>query len=423
MEIRVMIYKLALGREDPIDLWPDQFVKDFRSLSPRKCAMRHYAHVCRASVQCTCGYKLLPWAHVKSTKDPDCPICDVHEEDVQDDNNEVECLPNYGLDHLLRMPYNYVEFGCRRTNIYVRDQHDLRYIRTHLATELLITCKQIYTEASIIFWHGNRFMFSGKDAWLGLLRFFLTIGPAARQYITTLDISAPYLMYCHDIQTTDPHGYPIPFIVDERSKNNPKLHMVKVQRESIPGSHLRRVSEIILADGFLQQLNLLVASDRGIRQSRAKDWGGLSPPQRFEHYIDSRHPLRMIKKTKVNLIVNQGGVLDMKSAFSWTDALGRNLVCHRGSLIRDSDYISPLHGSSSQDHGRVLEGQQTWRHYRYSSYEGIPTLFGDEEVFDDLQEDEIYYWSTSPAQMMCRYSWDDVQTIGSRNFGDLPSTW
>lgn len=120
-EIRNIIYRFALVREKPIDLWPQN----------------NRGMMCHA---------LLP-----------------------------------------QSPLDVGEIEYRR----VRYQEDLLYVRERMAVGPLRTCYQIFREAVGIFWMENRFRFSGRGGWEGLLRFFLTIGPLARSRIRKISVHAP----------------------------------------------------------------------------------------------------------------------------------------------------------------------------------------------------------------------------------------
>ena len=49
----------------------------------------------------------------------------------------------------------------------LRLQEDLAFVRKEMATGLFTTCKQIFHEASNIFWSRNAFRFSGDIEWFG----------------------------------------------------------------------------------------------------------------------------------------------------------------------------------------------------------------------------------------------------------------
>lgn len=106
----------------------------------------------------------------------------------------------------------------------IRHQESLEYVRKEMATGLLGTCRQIYNEAAAFFWSDNVFKFSGRSGWQGFLRFYLTIGPQARERIQRVGVHAPVYMRwpVKDADNKDLNG---------RSKNFPHMHMVKVDPE------------------------------------------------------------------------------------------------------------------------------------------------------------------------------------------------
>ena len=145
-EIRIKIYRYALTRDEPLDLWPHKWTK------PRE-----------------------------------------------------EEEPSVG-------------------GLKTRYQESLEYVRKEMATGLLGTCRQVYDEAATFFWSDNQFKFSGRSGWQGFLRFYLTIGPQARQRIERVGVHAPIYMRwpVKGADNKDLNG---------RSKNSPHMHMVHVDPE------------------------------------------------------------------------------------------------------------------------------------------------------------------------------------------------
>jgi hypothetical protein len=129
-EIRTLIYRAALTRSTPLDLYPHKFI------------------ICPES-------------------------CDELSERLSKQKN------------LGPKPWNW------RCTINVRDQYDLAYIRKEMATGFLGTCKQVQKEATMIFWRENTFRFSGDCEWEGIRRFLTTIGVEARKRIRHLELSLP----------------------------------------------------------------------------------------------------------------------------------------------------------------------------------------------------------------------------------------
>lgn len=399
-ELRDIIYRMALVKNEPIDLWPDRCVRDYRVLSPRKCASRHYTnHECQITKICRCEWVSDPGAprdfSTKIQDVSDCPVCHASKSPSHSEGDQSLCRPNNGLDHAGMLPYQRLHFyhpfstypgvrgpqtlffpasmyHVRLEHLYVRDQHDLRFVRKELATGLLSTCRQIYTEAAPIFWHDNHFKFSGRGSWQGVLRFFLTIGPNARRHISSLEVCVPHQpldMEWHTETHVDGHER----ILDGRSKNDPKLRMIKVP-PLIEGedSYVRQVCEMMLRDGAIRQLNLIIPT-------------GCYFMGRREYYqpmagriIELRHPLHLLSCTEISIIVENGACLDVPYVFSQVDVLRWNLVCHPGACLRDPGYAY---------RGRQLGKLYVRKFHKYGFLEGIATMLGAEEECEVLDEE------------------------------------
>jgi hypothetical protein len=132
-EIRTLIYRAALLSKVPLDLCPDKFVND------------------------PCND---PSLEVRLSK------------------------PTY----LGPRPRNR---GSNTANYVFRDQEDLKYIRKEMAVTFLQTCRQVNREAAMIFWRENTFRFSADFTWVILRRFLVTIGPAARSRLRTVEVVLP----------------------------------------------------------------------------------------------------------------------------------------------------------------------------------------------------------------------------------------
>jgi len=169
-EIRTMIYRAALVKSDPIDLWPDSYIENAES-------------------ELSLADRIVK---IKSTFGKGCS------------------LPRF------------------------RRQVDLEYVRKEMATGLLTTCRQISREAANIFWCENTFRFSGDFHWLGIRRFFESIGPRALSLIQKVEIFAPVcfnvnwvVWLYHGNRRTHTSAY-----FRETTKNVPKLRMEKVYSRS-----------------------------------------------------------------------------------------------------------------------------------------------------------------------------------------------
>ena len=111
-EIRMQIYRVALIRSTPIDLWPRAYIEnpeDNPLLAPRIAKARDKFH------------------------------------GEHRDNGDAH-IPTF------------------------RRQDDLQFVRKEMAVGLLATCKQIYNEAANLFWRDNTFRFSSDMEWFGVRR-------------------------------------------------------------------------------------------------------------------------------------------------------------------------------------------------------------------------------------------------------------
>lgn len=107
-----------------------------------------------------------------------------------------------------------------------RLQEDLEFIRKEMGTGLFTTCKQIYYEASNIFWSRNTFRFSDDIYWFGARRFLAQIGPRAISQLQSLELFVPVM----DAVWGDPsHGDGDWMLNAALAKNKPKMHMAKAR--------------------------------------------------------------------------------------------------------------------------------------------------------------------------------------------------
>jgi len=156
-----------------------------------------------------------------------------------------------------------------------------------MATGLLGTCTQVFNEASGLFWSENRFRFSGRSGWQGLLRFFLTIGPAARARIRKLDVHAPIYMRWpeKDTDKKDMNG---------RSKNFPKLHMAKIPEEGhLDRRAVQRVCMLLAQDRGLEEINFVIPAN--FRNGDEGSFGGYV----IDHDLNEKTGHLWSKKTDI----------------------------------------------------------------------------------------------------------------------------
>lgn len=208
-------------------------------------------------------------------------------------------------------------------DLKVRLQESLTYVRKEMATGLLGTCRQIYMEAAMYFWGDNIFKFSGRSGWQGLLRFLLTIGPQARSRIRRLDVHAPIYMRwpVKDKDGKDLNG---------RSKNFPKMHMIKIPQEN----HLdtiakQRVCAILDQDRTLQELNFVIPAE--FRNGDEGDFGGYTEDHTMETIAIER--IQKLDFVKMTVVVEKGGYLAVEEGPEQILHEGWDLVCLPGSFI------------------------------------------------------------------------------------------
>ncbi|KAL8923365.1 MAG: hypothetical protein Q9208_004635 [Pyrenodesmia sp. 3 TL-2023] len=374
-EIRNMIYEMALVCDRPLNLWPDRFVGEdaSRGNMPRSWQWRFDGYSMRGTT-CNCGRR---WSNAAvEEEEMCCRYCKALWVPFHEDRSP-ELIAAY-IKHKIwstswhRRRYQVLETWNHEDyslKFFVRDQHDLVYIRKNLAAGLMRTCKLIHAETIPIFYGLNDFQFRGNGGWQGLLRFFLTIGSFARQQIKVVLVPIP-------VGVEWGSGYPnrglpgkrhLPDHLDGRSKNDPKLRMVKIQPEG-PEEHstVRQVVEIVVRDKKIKSLGLYLPPECYLGYS-------------YEVYHDGLEALRQTQGTlqcltfcQITLVIGQGAFLGIKDPIRRTMSLEWDLWCEPGAYIRDPQDSSLARGISG-----------IWEHRDYSYLEGIPTLFGaDDEVFD-----------------------------------------
>ena len=209
----------------------------------------------------------------------------------------------------------------------IRHQESLTYVRKQMSTGLLGTCRQIYAEAVMFFWAENLFKFSGRSGWQGLLRFLLTIGPAARSRIRRLDVHAPIYMRwpIKDKDGKDLNG---------RSKNLPKMHMVKIPQEN----HLdtvakQRVCAILEQDRTLEELNFVIPAD--FRNGDGTDFGGYTEDHTMK--TEALERIQTLDFVKMTVVVEKGGYLAVRNGPEQILQQGWDLICLPGSSILEKE--------------------------------------------------------------------------------------
>lgn len=294
-EIRNQIYKTALVSPSPVDLSPTKYMTTPEEFANDSETQRRYE-----------AYK----------------------------HNDKESYAEL-------VPYN------SESEIIFRIQSDLLHVRKHLATGLLGTCTQVYNEAANYFWGSNIWRFSGDEDWVGLYRFLLTIGPAARSRIHRLDVVATY---------ATPAVQPLANYNNWQTKNHPKLHMAKLWFHSC-----RRywpdctdfVYELLVQEKSLRELNLLVPWDYKFKA-----------PDGNENVA----PLGFLPKVK--LVVEAGGLLYGRNRIA---IAGWDLLGLPGSLLGDTI------DDGLQFWAKTTRKEQIWNS-NLDYLTGVSQLFESEEI-------------------------------------------
>ncbi|KAL8923362.1 MAG: hypothetical protein Q9208_004632 [Pyrenodesmia sp. 3 TL-2023] len=410
-EVRNKIYQLAVIHNTGLDLWPDRYLIEYRALR-RNCPRRHYSHICEVTPWCT-GPREWELEEGVERVELDCPHHYARKYVEQHGVDQPPCwidgkwkadfqgapyVNRYGWSKLYNAsrtprvslqstykgecnwshpegPSLTLNDHCRlrpivdAQRLFVRDQRDLQLIRKHLAPGLLTTCSQVRLEAMPFFWGGNIFTFTGNGGWQGLLRFLLTIGPDARRFIKELQVSVPigveyWSGHNHNAKN---HAY-----LDGRSKNHPKLHMVKIPNQD-ELSAVRQVVDIMLQDNAVRKL-ILSTPYRSYCGSvpqviQSNGWNGLLQTQRI---------LQRLALTEIRLQLEEGALLAIRDVYRRIDSLEWNLYCTSGSYVDARSYSHSIW----QYH---TPGERT--HKKYSYLEGVPSLFG--AVDEDLDVGDV----------------------------------
>lgn len=262
----------------------------------------------------------------------------------------------------------------RTGGLKVRHQQSLEYVRKEMATGLLGTCTQVFNETSGLFWGQNRFRFSSRSGWQGLLRFFLTIGPEARARIRKLDVHAPVYMRWpeKDVDKKDMNG---------RSKNFPKMHMAKIPEEGhLDRQAIQRVCMLLAQDRALEELSFLIPAN--FRNGDETTFGGYVEDHDNDTEIgrlrlDRIESLDWVKKT---IVVEKDGYLAVEDGPQQIMDRGWDLVCLPGSFIWEKGCPDKSGDAEYQKH--EVSEKRVWRNpLRDLEYlDGVKELFLEDEV-------------------------------------------
>ncbi|KAL8839512.1 MAG: hypothetical protein Q9170_001735 [Blastenia crenularia] len=167
--------------------------------------------------------RIYSFALVKPTPIDLCPGDSVY--DASNMKYKIQNIPSLGH---FNSPTLHEELEIRQKYLghlhTFRVQKDLLWVRKELSPKLLRTCRQIYGEASEIFWSANKWQFAQDKQWHTLFRWLKTIGPRAIARIRSLEVFAP--------MASDPmEGHGLAALDPEPSKNHPKLRMAKIPHE------------------------------------------------------------------------------------------------------------------------------------------------------------------------------------------------
>ena len=258
-------------------------------------------------------------------------------------------------------------------NLKVRHQQDLEFVRKEMATGLLGTCTQVYQEAALLFWGANRWKFSGRSGWQGLLRFFLTIGPHARSRIRRLDVHAPVYMRwpVKDSDNKDMNG---------RSKNLPKMHMVKIPGEGhLDRVAIQRVCALLSQDRSVEEMNFIIPS--GFRNGDEDEFGGYD----LDHDMESESRLRLQRIQQLDfirkgIIVESGGYLAVEDGPAQIMAEGWDLTCLPGSYIWEKGAEDKGGNTDYQKHEVTVV--RTWKSpaREWDHLDGIQIMMDDAQI-------------------------------------------
>lgn len=294
-----------------------------------------------------------------------------------------------------------------------RLQEDLQFVHKEMATCLLTTCKQIFHEASNIFWSKNTFRFSGDIEWFGVRRFLGQIGPRALSQLQSLELFA-LLADAHCLDTSlldgDVPTKKVELYTNAReAKNWPKMHMAKARKEPWTGSFsswlpnnrrlalrdtifvlTRNVKHVCyLLDMATTTLALKLILPRGFgltyvygpmfdeNNRRRRNWAGFHDPDPHDLQLPEEL-LRILRHfTRSTTLVLEAGaqLIDVEMVEQFTNR-GINILCQPGSFLHND-----LH-----DHAvEVLVAKQWINPYAEFDYlDGMSTLF------DDIQEGAVH---------------------------------
>jgi hypothetical protein len=279
------------------------------------------------------------------------------------------------------------------TTRVIRVQEDLLFVRKEMATGLVTTCKQIFYEASNIFWSNNTFRFSGDIEWTGARRFLGQIGPRALSQLQSLELFAP-VADAHCLKTTllDGNEYikgENLYINAREAKNRPKMHMIKARQEpwarkwtwiSATNFVLTRNVEHVgyLLEMAKASLELKLILPRGFGLSSVDRLGGGRHPEVIRELPLPEQLLGIAPffTRGVTLVIEAGAQLRSLQTAEEVAFAGIDVSCQPGSLIDDDHLV----GSRTE----VLIARRWTNLNREWGF-----LFGISTLFDGTWEDSV----------------------------------
>jgi hypothetical protein len=271
-----------------------------------------------------------------------------------------------------------------------------------MATGLLTTCKQVYHEASNMFWSKNTFRFSGDIYWFGARRFLGQIGPRAISQLQALELFVPVV----DVVWGDPNGGEAEFLMHARTaKNRPKMHMVKARADlwtrktrregagrpvrqfprwyywedrfeferpkSASKANLEHVYYLLEMAKSSLELSFILPGDFGFDHPRPWRWSRPVTPTPQLYILRELLDIVLRSIRRVILVIEPGAAFEsFEMAEQFTDK-GIDILCQPGSTFI-YDPTQP-----------VLETSETkiWRnpYLEFDYLDGVPALFDEEK--------------------------------------------
>ena len=190
--------------------------------------------------------------------------------------------------------------------------------------------------------------------------------------IRRLDVHAPVYMRwpVKDADNKDLNG---------RSKNFPKMHMVKIPEEGhLDRVAIQRVCALLAQDRSLEELNFIIPT--GFRNGDEDDYGGYE----VDHDMEVESVTRLLKIqeldfVKKTMVVEAGGYLAVDDGPNQINCEGWDLKCEPGSFIWEKG-TEDKGGNTDYQKTEVAE-TRTWHSpaRQWDYLEGVKNLLAVEE--------------------------------------------